>query len=289
MKFAICTISFRHQLISFTELMRFAKEHAYQGIELWGVHADQLYEQYLSGSSKDPSLHRSLAQEGLEISMLSDYLDISSHEAFPAALRRCDHLIQIAQWLEVDRIRTFAGRKGSLALTPMERASCVRRLQQLCERCRRSGIKVVLEIHPGTLTDSLESTTALLAETGYDNVRLNFDVLHAWEYGRDVRDTLQRLKPWVDYFHLKNVALPHQVHIFEPSNIYSASGTREGMVLLREGVVDYSTILDYAKQLDCYASVEWFGPSPLSVLREESCWLQSFAGKGVPQAQVVQV
>ena len=37
MKYSLCTISFRHQLISFTDIVQFAYENGFEGIELWGL------------------------------------------------------------------------------------------------------------------------------------------------------------------------------------------------------------------------------------------------------------
>ena len=34
MKYSLCTISFRHQLISFTDIVQFAYENGFEGIEL---------------------------------------------------------------------------------------------------------------------------------------------------------------------------------------------------------------------------------------------------------------
>ena len=42
MNVAVCTISFRHQLISIDELASWAQAQRFQGIELWGVHARNL-------------------------------------------------------------------------------------------------------------------------------------------------------------------------------------------------------------------------------------------------------
>ena len=36
MRIALCTISFRHHLVSIGELARFARGHGFDGIELWG-------------------------------------------------------------------------------------------------------------------------------------------------------------------------------------------------------------------------------------------------------------
>ena len=44
-RFHLCTISFRHQLVSLPELATWAGATGFDGIELWGVHARHLSEQ----------------------------------------------------------------------------------------------------------------------------------------------------------------------------------------------------------------------------------------------------
>lgn len=270
MKYALCTISFRHQLIGFKDVVRYAREQHYEGIEIWGVHAHHLYEHARLNTGLEL---RSMAADGLHISMLSDYLDITSQSAFPQTLAKCDQLIRLAQWLGTTRIRTFAGNTASILLSPEKRAGYVERLSKLCERCRQQGIQLLVEIHPNTLTDSMVSTRSLLSESGANHLRLNFDVLHAWEYGGDLIAHYNELEPWIDYFHLKNVSSLQAVHVFEPNNVYAASGNRTGMVPLQEGAIDYTTFLKHIAHRDCYAALEWFGPAPLSVLKQEIEWL----------------
>ena len=73
MKYSLCTISFRHQLISFTDIVQFAYENGFEGIELWGLmHKICIY--------KNETTERELTflkDKNLEITMISDYLDIS--------------------------------------------------------------------------------------------------------------------------------------------------------------------------------------------------------------------
>ena len=69
MRIALCTISFRHHLVSIGELARFARGHGFDGIELWGVHARNL----------GPGDHAEwLAAYGLRVPMLSDYLPLDA-------------------------------------------------------------------------------------------------------------------------------------------------------------------------------------------------------------------
>ena len=48
MQLSICTISFRHHLVSLENIAEWARCHDFQGIELWGVHAQGLETQPLT-------------------------------------------------------------------------------------------------------------------------------------------------------------------------------------------------------------------------------------------------
>ncbi|REK71138.1 sugar phosphate isomerase/epimerase family protein [Paenibacillus paeoniae] len=270
MKYSLCSISFRHQLISFPALVTFMIRKGFEGIELWGIHAKSLYEHERKETAEQL---RAMEDAGLAVSMLSDYLDIHSEEEFVRAERKCDELLRLAHWLGTDRLRTFAGNKSSRTVAPGERDAYTERMRKLCRQCAAEGVQLVVETHPGTLADDLDSTLTLISDIGGDALRLNFDVLHVWEYGGDLMHMLHVLEPWIHHFHFKNIAHPSQVTLFEPGNVYSASGDRKGMVPLHQGFLDYRRLLEETAHLDCFASLEWFGPTPLSVLSEDIAWL----------------
>ena len=71
---------------------------------------------------------------------------------------------------------------------------------------------------------------------------------------------LARLASHVSHFHLKNVSSRARLDVFAPANVYSAAGSRQGMVGLFEGAFDYRTFLaDLAGDVRVEASLEWFG------------------------------
>lgn len=277
MKYALCTISFRHQLISFAELIRYALRHRFDGIELWGVHALSLF-QFEREATKS-QLDR-LQDSGLSLSMISDYFDISPEADFSHTLDKCAQLIEAAEGFGVKRIRTFAGQRSSMELSGAERLHAVERLRLLCDKCEASGIHLLLETHPHTLTDSIDATLTLLHELDHRNVRINLDFLHVWESGTDPIDGFEQLKPWVDHFHMKNVTSARDLGVFHPNNVYSASGSRSGMVPLRAGALDYRSIIQQIGPTELYASLEWFGAKPLSVLQDELEWLRRLQEEG---------
>src|SRR5690606_602181 len=111
MHVSVCTISFRHQLISLPDLADWAQSHGFHGIELWGIHARNLQEQ--------PHLNANwIRNKNLAVSMLSDYLPMDESEA--DATRLCLNLCKLARHWGTRKIRTFAGTTASGTTTPSQ-------------------------------------------------------------------------------------------------------------------------------------------------------------------------
>ncbi|MGN7453311.1 sugar phosphate isomerase/epimerase family protein [Paenibacillus pasadenensis] len=275
MKTALCTISFRHQLVSFRELAELAARLGYDGIELWGAHAAQLHE--LNRRQAEEDLAR-LRAHGLGISMVSHYVDISPEADFAASCDSCQRLIERALWCGAPRLRIFAGSRGSAELDGGERRVVIEQACELGALCREAGVQLLLETHPATLLD----TPAMAAEMMRlaDALRpgaalLNFDALHLWEAGGEPSACWRALKPWIGYVHLKNIDRLEHVGVFRPDIVYAAGGSREGMVALGDGAIDYEPLLELAAgEPELYGSVEWFGGDPAGMLARESVWLR---------------
>lgn len=261
MNLAVCTISFRHHLISIEEVARWAQMHRFQGIELWGPHARNLALEPGYGAEW-------LRDYGLAVFMLSDYLPLeaSSEELWG----KLDQLATLARRWGARKLRTFAGRVGSVEARPDERARIVEQLRGACQRSADRGLLLLVETHPNTLADTAESTLRLLAEVDHPALRINFDVLHVWEGGDEPSAALARLRPYVSHFHLKNVSARERLEVFAPANVYSAAGSRVGMVPLFDGVFDYRAFLtDLAGDSRLDASLEWFGEDVKAILSRD--------------------
>jgi 3-dehydroshikimate dehydratase len=267
----MCTISFRHQLISIDQLAKWARMNNFQGIELWGIHAKNLADQ--------PQYNKDwLADQGLRATMISDYLPLhfSAHHLFQDAQK----LIRLCNHWGCQKVRTFAGDKASSETTGEKRKKLFLSLQRICDWLADFDLNLIIETHPNTFADSLPSTELLLAEVSRNNLKINFDVLHVWESKADVTTALERLAPHIQHFHLKNIQSKDQLSVFAPGNVYAAAGTRDGMVPLFDGVVDYSIFFDNLfsrpelniASID--ASLEWFGHQSQSVLQHDRNLIQ---------------
>ncbi|MBX9975325.1 sugar phosphate isomerase/epimerase [Cytobacillus firmus] len=262
MKLSLCTISFRHHLQSIDQIAHYAQTNGFQGIELWGMHAKNLAEDIHYGSEW-------LSSYNLETTMLSDYLPLDA--PLPVLMTEMQRVCALAHRWGTKKIRTFAGTKDSADISRLERIELVSRMKMLCKMAEAEGQMLLVETHPNTLTDNPSSTLQLIEETDHSALRVNFDVLHIWESGVDPLFALKLLRPYISHFHFKNIQSRSQLGVFAPNNVYAAAGSREGMVSLFEGAVDYRMFLREASDLiEMDASLEWFGPNVKDILTKDS-------------------
>ena len=252
MQLALCTISYRHHLRSFEDLLTFAATEQFDAMDVWGVHAKHLR----------PDEITALQESTIQVSMLSHY--VSFDAPLSVLLEQTKELSRLAKRIGTRRIRIFAGNKSSHQLTEAERARLVYQLSGVCKIMDQANQLVLLEIHPNTATDTIESTERLLREVNHPACRINFDVLHVVESGADPVSAYLRLEPVIEHLHLKSVARVDQFSVFAPENVYAASGSRDGMVPLFDGIVAYDRFFEELKPALAgkTASLEWFGDAP---------------------------
>lgn len=265
MNIHVCTISFRHTLQSLEDIARWAAEQQFQGVELWGVHAAAL-------ESEKLPLVDLLGELGLTVPMISGYIPLDQTADTQQA---CSQLSQLAGAWQAEKVRTFAGAKSSQDLQPDERAHLTKQLRYMCGFFEQEGQKLLIETHPGTLADSLPSTLQLLQEVDHPNLWINFDALHVWESGADPVHAFQQLRNQTAHFHLKNISSQKQLSVFQPSNVYSPAGCRDGMVPLFDGALKYEHFLPHIPN-GADVSLEWFGADVKRTLAIDSQKIKAF-------------
>ena len=282
MKYSVCTISFRHQLISLERIANWAKAHQFDAIELWGVHAKNLRQ------SPDFTLER-LLEQGLSVSMVSDYLPLDGD--LNVALEGAKSLCTITRSWGARKLRTFSGNKPSAGMAVAERAAYTKRLREYCKIAADYGVYLIVETHPNTLADTLESTLQLIEEVNHPALRINFDVIHVWEMGSDPIHALDQLAPLIEHMHFKNITQRNLLNVFSPGNVYAPAGSREGMTPLFNGEYDFKYFLDYLmtesgipwQNMD--ASLEWFGPDVFATLDNDRKELAKLESRFIQQPQ----
>jgi 3-dehydroshikimate dehydratase len=79
-------------------------------------------------------------------------------------------VLDTAALLGAPLVRVWAGRLGSAVSSSRHRALVVARLRSAADAARERGLRLALEYHAGTLTDTLESTQRLLTELDHPAV-----------------------------------------------------------------------------------------------------------------------
>lgn len=265
MKLSLCTITFRHHLLSLDDLARWAAANGFQGIELWGAHARNMAGDPARVPERDAAW---LAGFGLSVPMISDYLPLEGDP--DALLADASALCRLARRWGARKIRTFAGGSGSRDTPAGRRALIAERLRMVCALAADQGLSLLVETHPKTLADGLEATLALIEAVDHPALRVNFDALHVWEAGDDPVAARRALLPRIGHYHLKNIRSRAELGVFEAANVYAAAGRRDGMVPLFEGAVDYRAFLgELMEEPGAEASLEWFGRNCHDVLRHD--------------------
>jgi 3-dehydroshikimate dehydratase len=281
-KYSVCTISFRHQLISLERIANWAKAHQFDAIELWGVHAKNLRQ------SPDFTLE-SLVEKGLSVSMVSDYLPLDGD--LNVALESAKSLCTITRSWGAKKLRTFSGNKPSAGMSMAERAACTKRLREYCKIAADYGVYLIVETHPNTLADTLASTLQLIEDVNHPALRINFDVIHVWEMGSDPIVALDQLAPLIEHMHFKNITQRNLLNVFNPGNVYAPAGSREGMTPLFNGEYDFKQFLDYLMKESAIpwqnmdASLEWFGPDVFATLDNDRKELAKLESHFIQQSQ----
>ncbi|MDO9417892.1 sugar phosphate isomerase/epimerase family protein [Pararhizobium sp.] len=279
MKVSLCTITFRHHLISLAEIAGWAQANDFQGIELWAAHGRNLTSQ----TDRDAEW---LAGYGLSVPMISDYLPL---EADRETLRRKTiELCRMARRWNASKIRTFAGNRPSSAFSREDRRVMAARLREICAITAGYGIHLLVETHPNTLAETAASTLELIGAVNHPFFAINFDTLHVWEGGDDPVAVHRQMRPHIRHYHLKNIRARADLAVFAPANVYAAAGSREGMTPLFQGAFDYMHFLtEISDDPVTEVSLEWFGHDCMEVLTRDRRQIRQFVEGRVPSRRAV--
>jgi sugar phosphate isomerase/epimerase len=111
---------------------------------------------------------RELTQDaGLRVAAYGSYYKAGLSEDAGLPFGR---VLETAVELGAPTIRVWAGTAGSAAVAPEQRAAVTGDLRRIAALAVGAGVRVTLEFHGGTLTDTAESAERLLREAGHANL-----------------------------------------------------------------------------------------------------------------------
>ncbi|MCH6255187.1 sugar phosphate isomerase/epimerase [Puniceicoccaceae bacterium K14] len=152
LKTGICSISFGS--LSPEELVKLVSQSGLDSIE-WASNVHVPF-----GDAKFAESIRKLTEDaGLSVSSYGSYYKVVDEEGKPLPF---EPVIESALALGTDTVRIWAGHQPSDGLSEAERAVIVENLRIACEAAQSNGLKLGLEFHANTLSDSNGATMELL-------------------------------------------------------------------------------------------------------------------------------
>jgi sugar phosphate isomerase/epimerase len=146
----LCSVTFRK--LSCSEVIDLARQAGLSSIE-WGTDV------HLPADDLDHvrTVAALCREAGIQTPTLGSYLrcDEGDDAQLHATLKAAD-------LIGASRIRVWAGRVGSVEANAAERQRVAKRLSQYCTAARAQGLRIALEFHPNTLTDTVQSAVHLL-------------------------------------------------------------------------------------------------------------------------------
>jgi len=177
------------------EIVALAAQARLAGIE-WGgdihvPHGD------LAGAREVARMTR---EAGLAVAAYGSYYEVGESESAGLSFAR---VIETARVLGAPLIRVWAGKRGSADTDTAYRRRVVDESRRIAGEAAGAGIGVAFEFHCGTLTDSTDSATALMAATAPAGMRCYWQPPLGWTQAERLA-SLNRLKP-----HLANLHVYH--------------------------------------------------------------------------------
>jgi len=160
MKAGLCSITFRQ--LGVEELIRLVADSGLDAIE-WGsdVHVPE------GDLQLAESVGRMTREAGLEVAAYGSYWKTIDSSGKPVPF---EPFLESALALETDTIRVWAGNRGSDFASFEERRVIVETLRAAVDSSQKQGVRLALEFHANTLSDSNAATLSLLEEVGHPNL-----------------------------------------------------------------------------------------------------------------------
>lgn len=221
----ISTVAFRNHTLA--EAIAVSQELGYSRLEIWQRH---LYE---TPASAWPDIVRELASRGMSAPVVAPFLSFTQGaERLKETREAARRALEIAEMLGSSRIRTFTdvGPDGVGSDTASEEQwrTASEEIAGLCRAHPR--MLFVVETHPHTLADGVESTARLLKEVGQPNFKLNF----------------QPITPFLDagLFEVMDRFFPDIAHM----HWHQMKANGESGYLSEPGQIDFAALAAYVKQ-----------------------------------------
>lgn len=157
MKTGLCSVTFRH--LEPLDIVKLCRDHHIEGIE-WGsdIHAP------VGNITNAKELNDMCSDNNLKIPSYGSYYKLTDN------LDTFKPYVETANHLGANNIRIWAGDKSSNQMASDQRARIIERANQVAEYASKYDIRISIEYHGNTLTDTLASIEDFYSEATHSNL-----------------------------------------------------------------------------------------------------------------------
>lgn len=251
MKTGLCTIAFRDR--PFEAVLDLAVAAGFDGVEPWGKpdHTPEPFDADVIRKYSD-----AVKERGLEVAQYGSYAN-PTDELFDQQMADA---IAISEIYETDKIRVWVGSCGSADADDAQWAKAIEGFATFCDCAAEKGMSLVVEMHNGRLSDTVDGCVRLIEGVGRDNFRMNYQPMYT-ETPDQILDAAQQISPFVTTVHAQN-------YVETGKNVRS---------LISEGLVEYRTVIGIFRAFgfDGYLEVEFVKEDdPESALKADAAFLR---------------
>ncbi|MEC2158339.1 sugar phosphate isomerase/epimerase family protein [Virgibacillus halodenitrificans] len=187
-KLGLCSVTFRDSSVE--EVIDISKKAGISGIE-WGgdVHVPPL-------SDRAKEVARLTEQAGLEVVSYGSYYRLGHGEN-----NQFEEILQTAIQLKAPGIRVWAGKKGSEQADEKYRKKVAEDARRIAELAKEADIRIHLEYHGKTLTDTAESAADLLKMINHESVFLYWQPAVSLPVENRLKN-IEKIRQWLSNIHV---------------------------------------------------------------------------------------
>lgn len=251
MKTGLCTIAFRD--LPFEQVLDLAVSAGFDGVEPWGS-PDHTPEPFDEDVIKRAAA--AVHSRGLEVSQFGSYAN-PTDDGFEQQMKDA---LATSKLYQTDAIRVWAGNCGSSEATDDQWAAATAGFASFCDQAADAGMILVVEMHNGRLSDTVDGCLRLIESVNKENFRMNFQPMYS-DVPEKTLDEAQRIAPFVSTVHAQNY-------------VTTGKNTRS---LISEGLVDFSTVIGMFRSVgfDGYLEVEFVKEDdPEAALKADATYLR---------------
>jgi sugar phosphate isomerase/epimerase len=213
--------------LNYKEIAEYAAAAGISAIEVRLHQGNRLFDLSLEDV---PEALAYLNEKNITITNLGTNVDICDY--LPDTIASAKDTVDLATLTKAKGIRVFIGsfRKRFSEENVHNYEGIVKSLKEICEYAKQRNVEIWVETHSAFSTGKV--LKGLLDDVVYDNLKVIWDIMHSYEYGETLQETLDYLGDRIVHIHIKDGVKKEDPDLI----IYRYTKLGEGNLPIREMV-----------------------------------------------------